>query len=95
MQNGAPGGIRTHDQLIKSQLLYQLSYRGDRLFRIPRLRQRPATELNLAAAMTAAGKHELAQYQKMFAACKRRLHGLKTGGGNGVLKQDGKNECWG
>ncbi len=26
---GAPGGIRTHDQLIKSQLLYQLSYRGD------------------------------------------------------------------
>ena len=28
-KNGAPGGIRTHDQLIKSQLLYQLSYRGD------------------------------------------------------------------
>ena len=27
--NGAPGGIRTHDQLIKSQLLYQLSYRGN------------------------------------------------------------------
>ena len=26
---GAPGGIRTHDQLIKSQLLYQLSYRGN------------------------------------------------------------------
>ena len=32
LRNGAPGGIRTHDQLIKSQLLYQLSYRGDRLF---------------------------------------------------------------
>src|SRR5271167_2882551 len=30
-RNGAPGGIRTHDQLIKSQLLYQLSYRGNRL----------------------------------------------------------------
>ena len=30
---GAPGGIRTHDQLIKSQLLYQLSYRGDQRFR--------------------------------------------------------------
>jgi hypothetical protein len=29
LKNGAPGGIRTHDQLIKSQLLYQLSYRGD------------------------------------------------------------------
>ena len=29
-KNGAPGGIRTHDQLIKSQLLYQLSYRGNR-----------------------------------------------------------------
>jgi hypothetical protein len=28
-ENGAPGGIRTHDQLIKSQLLYQLSYRGN------------------------------------------------------------------
>ncbi len=23
---GGPGGIRTHDQLIKSQLLYRLSY---------------------------------------------------------------------
>jgi hypothetical protein len=29
-KSGAPGGIRTHDQLIKSQLLYQLSYRGNR-----------------------------------------------------------------
>ena len=28
-KSGAPGGIRTHDQLIKSQLLYQLSYRGN------------------------------------------------------------------
>jgi hypothetical protein len=25
--NGTPGGDRTHDPLIKSQLLYQLSYR--------------------------------------------------------------------
>ena len=25
---GGPGGIRTHDQLIKSQLLYRLSYRS-------------------------------------------------------------------
>ena len=33
-KSGAPGGIRTHDQLIKSQLLYQLSYRGNRLFAI-------------------------------------------------------------
>ncbi len=24
--DGEPGGIRTHDKLIKSQLLYQLSY---------------------------------------------------------------------
>jgi hypothetical protein len=31
LENGAPGGIRTHDQLIKSQLLYQLSYRGNKL----------------------------------------------------------------
>ncbi len=27
MQTGAPGGTRTHDPLIKSQLLYQLSHR--------------------------------------------------------------------
>ena len=26
--SGAPGRTRTYDQLIKSQLLYQLSYRG-------------------------------------------------------------------
>ena len=26
--NGTPAGTRTRDQLIKSQLLYQLSYRG-------------------------------------------------------------------
>jgi len=26
--NGTPAWIRTKDQLIKSQLLYQLSYRG-------------------------------------------------------------------
>ena len=25
--NGGPGGNRTHDQLVKSQLLYRLSYR--------------------------------------------------------------------
>ena len=25
----APGGIRTHDLLVKSQLLYQLSYRSE------------------------------------------------------------------
>ena len=25
--NGEPGGDRTHDHLIKSQMLYQLSYR--------------------------------------------------------------------
>ena len=30
-KNGAPGETRTLDQLIKSQLLYQLSYRGNRL----------------------------------------------------------------
>ncbi len=28
---GEPGGIRTHDQRIKSPLLYQLSYRPGRL----------------------------------------------------------------
>ena len=27
ISNGEPGGIRTHDTLIKSQVLYQLSYR--------------------------------------------------------------------
>lgn len=27
-ENGTPAGTRTRDQLIKSQLLYQLSYRG-------------------------------------------------------------------
>ena len=27
MLNGEPGGDRTHDHLIKSQMLYQLSYR--------------------------------------------------------------------
>ena len=27
--NGAPVGTRTPNQLIKSQLLYQLSYRGN------------------------------------------------------------------
>gem|GEM_PF-3169525 len=27
---GTPGRTRTYNQLIKSQLLYQLSYRGDR-----------------------------------------------------------------
>jgi hypothetical protein len=27
-KNGAPVGTRTPNQLIKSQLLYQLSYRG-------------------------------------------------------------------
>ena len=26
-KNGRPGGVRTHDQRIKSPLLYQLSYR--------------------------------------------------------------------
>ena len=29
-KNGTPGRTRTYNQLIKSQLLYQLSYRGDR-----------------------------------------------------------------
>ena len=29
-RNGAPVGTRTPNQLIKSQLLYQLSYRGNR-----------------------------------------------------------------
>lgn len=29
---GAPGGTRTHNSLIKSQLLYQLSYRGEIIF---------------------------------------------------------------
>ncbi len=28
--SGAPGRTRTYDQLIKSQLLYQLSYRGSK-----------------------------------------------------------------
>ncbi len=27
IKNGEPGGDRTHDHLIKSQMLYQLSYR--------------------------------------------------------------------
>jgi hypothetical protein len=36
-ESGAPGGIRTHDQLIKSQLLYQLSYRGKIYFSNRRL----------------------------------------------------------
>ena len=29
--SGAPARIRTLDQLIKSQLLYQLSYRGNQI----------------------------------------------------------------
>ncbi len=28
--NGTPGGNRTHDQLLRRQLLYPLSYRGMR-----------------------------------------------------------------
>ena len=32
-KNSAPARIRTWDQLIKSQLLYQLSYRGLRILR--------------------------------------------------------------
>ena len=27
-KNGTPGGNRTHDHLIRSQMLYPLSYRG-------------------------------------------------------------------
>ena len=27
-ENGAPGGIRTHDPLLRRQLLYPLSYQG-------------------------------------------------------------------
>ena len=27
VENGEPGGDRTHDHLIKSQMLYRLSYR--------------------------------------------------------------------
>ena len=32
LSDGAPARTRTWDQLIKSQLLYQLSYRGDQIF---------------------------------------------------------------
>ena len=31
MDYGATGGTRTHDRLITNQLLYQLSYGGDKL----------------------------------------------------------------
>jgi hypothetical protein len=39
-ENGAPGGTRTHDQLIKSQLLYQLSYRGNQVSEHPNLEKK-------------------------------------------------------
>jgi hypothetical protein len=32
LKSGSPGGTRTPDQLVNSQLLYRLSYRGNNVF---------------------------------------------------------------
>ena len=34
LKNGSPGGNRTHDQLLRRQLLYPLSYRAMLLYNI-------------------------------------------------------------
>ena len=38
-KNGAPGGDRTHDPLLRRQLLYPLSYQGNVLCNLTRFRK--------------------------------------------------------
>ncbi len=59
--NGAPARTRTWDQLIKSQLLYQLSYRGH---------QRPRS-IAITRRLVNLGFAVFARFRNAFSFCAR------------------------